>query len=221
MLRRHPIDRRPSPHSSLRRLPGVAASLLLCVAFSGCAALHRGSHCVDGTCGPGVGKSDCSACQGSGCGQCLDAAKRCLHDKLTCGSGCGSLVLDEWFDNPPDCCDPCDNWGGWTGNRVCPPKCVSCETGCSSCLPGKSPNVFGKHALGKNGVVLHGVEGTVIEQVDANTQMMQSGPNTAAPRATNPATRNPDPGASPAAQPNDSPPSNNATALRGRRRLFQ
>jgi len=29
--------------------------------------------------------------------------------------GCGELYLGDFHSNPPDCCDPCDRCGQWTG----------------------------------------------------------------------------------------------------------
>ena len=122
-------------------------------------------------------QTDCGSCGGAGCHECLAAVKKGIHDKLTCGSGCGSLVLDEWFDNPPDCCDPCDAVGGWTGNRLCPPKIFThhnmygvrtCGPDCTTCeIDGKG---------GGKGIVLEGSvgESSVLEH--------QAGP----PRATRP-----------------------------------
>jgi hypothetical protein len=38
---------------------------------------------------------------------------------LSCNTGCGEVYWDEWLSDPPDCCDPCDNHGNWTGLGAC------------------------------------------------------------------------------------------------------
>ncbi len=43
----------------------------------------------------------------------------------TCGSGgdrwccsqCGEVFWNEWFSIPPNCCDPCDDCGGFAGRK--------------------------------------------------------------------------------------------------------
>jgi len=32
-----------------------------------------------------------------------------------CGSQCGEVYRNEWFSDPPACCDPCDHCGNYTG----------------------------------------------------------------------------------------------------------
>jgi hypothetical protein len=29
--------------------------------------------------------------------------------------GCGEIYCGDWCSEPPDCCDPCDQWGNYTG----------------------------------------------------------------------------------------------------------
>jgi hypothetical protein len=73
----------------------------------------------------------CDSCDGGGCGSCGCAVgccpgrplAGCLTRALTCGSGCGDVYWDEWINDPPACCDPCDDYGNWTGNAYCPPRC--------------------------------------------------------------------------------------------------
>jgi hypothetical protein len=61
--------------------------------------LHGGEGLCDSACGP----------------QRSRGLIGCLRKLLTCGSGCGELYVDEWLNDPPDCCDPCDNCGNWIG----------------------------------------------------------------------------------------------------------
>lgn len=46
--------------------------------------------------------------QCGGCGQC---------------DGCGELYIDPWINHPPDCCDPCDSCGNYTGQ-----SCGKCRS---------------------------------------------------------------------------------------------
>lgn len=149
----------------VRHVMLLLAAALFCLQ-SGCA-----SHfCSTGDCGrlPG-GKvagpvvSDCADCGGGGCGSCLSHVKSHIHDGLTCGSGCGQLVWDEWIDNPPDCCDPCDDCGNWTGVQSCFPRLLShcnlwglrtgaCTDGCSTCSG--DVQYIDSHPLQKGGVII-------------------------------------------------------------------
>jgi hypothetical protein len=62
---------------------------------------------------------------------------------LTCSNGCGEFYFDEWINEPPERCDPCDNFGRYVGPQThCRPwlaglrglrgyrGCGSCEGGC-------------------------------------------------------------------------------------------
>jgi hypothetical protein len=59
-------------------------------------------------CGP----NDCESCAcPSDCG----ILSFCRWNK-SCGKGCGEIYYGEWYSDPPDCCDPCDQcFGQWTG----------------------------------------------------------------------------------------------------------
>lgn len=35
-----------------------------------------------------------------------------------CGGGCGEVYCGDWASDPPDCCDPCDRLGNYTGGGV-------------------------------------------------------------------------------------------------------
>ncbi len=49
----------------------------------------------------------------------------CLHDNLLAlyksrrwkDCGCGPVYMGPWIDSPPNCCDPCDGAGNFTGRR--------------------------------------------------------------------------------------------------------
>jgi hypothetical protein len=34
------------------------------------------------------------------------------------GGGCGEVYYGDWSSDPPDCCDPCDRLGNYTGGGV-------------------------------------------------------------------------------------------------------
>jgi len=46
----------------------------------------------------------------SGCG-----LKGQCYPRTFCGSGCGELYISDWINYPPDCQDPCDCHGNFTG----------------------------------------------------------------------------------------------------------
>ena len=144
----------------VRRVMLLLAAVLVCLQ-TGCA-----SHfCATGACGavPGGVVTECSDCGGGGCGSCLGRVKSHIHAALTCGSGCGDLVWDEWIDNPPDCCDPCNDCGQWTGIRSCLPspfnycnlwgaRTGDCSAGCSTCT--ETVGYVDSAPLQKGGVII-------------------------------------------------------------------
>lgn len=77
-------------------------------------------------CGPCQGESCDGYCGGGGCGPLGHAGLfPWLRGTLACGRGCGEVYCDEWYSDPPDCCDPCD-------------QCHGCFTG-----PGGGPCCLG------------------------------------------------------------------------------
>jgi len=40
------------------------------------------------------------------------------HPKDNWCSGCGDAYYGDYISEPPDCCDPCDCFGNWTGSRA-------------------------------------------------------------------------------------------------------
>jgi len=85
-------------------------------------------------CGPACGSAcptDCqapcdTACAGPcdvGCGPSrypcgpLSLVFGLINQRTWCGSGCGERYRGDWCGDPPDCHDPCDRCGNWTGGR--------------------------------------------------------------------------------------------------------
>jgi len=85
------------------------------------------ASCGGGSCGGNCGSScgvandpilgdytRCGVCGGGNCPGFTPLAW--LKYRLTCGSGCAcQLYYGEWINDPPACCDPCDNCGNYTG----------------------------------------------------------------------------------------------------------
>ena len=93
----------------------------------------------------------CSACGevcGGTCGSACDDPCRAPCGPLTwmfdlinqgyCGDGCGEIWWGDWHGAPPDCCDPCDRCGNYTGRAGVtggtsvwggPSACESCGQG--------------------------------------------------------------------------------------------
>jgi hypothetical protein len=119
---------RSSSYSALLAVIALFASGCCVDRFS-----ERSSGCHDGKCGV---EETCSSCNDTGCGACrgpgpIQAFKEMIH-----GSGCGEFYYDEWINDPPYCCDPCDDHGSWVGPRCCPPK-----------IPGLK-GLFGQRGMG-------------------------------------------------------------------------
>jgi hypothetical protein len=99
-----------------------------------------GDSCGD-VCGPACGAPSCDACFNSGCDPCGGPCGPCGGPCGSCGgpcggpfgwchpvlaaifhpfrwgacNGCGDLYLGDFHGDPPDCCDPCNRCGNWTG----------------------------------------------------------------------------------------------------------
>lgn len=152
-----------------------------------------------GDCGPGgCGDGDCGDACGA-CGPCGFHPLRSLFGALGCSSGCGEFYVDEWINDPPDKCDPCDEHGGYVGHRPCKPRWFlgvrglsgrHCG-GCDSCCEGGE--MMGGHIPGHfDGPMHEGMmpEGEVIPtpepatEGEMETEMEQ--PTTTARRTTKP-----------------------------------
>jgi hypothetical protein len=82
---------------------------------------------------PALCGSECESCSlgdnfPGGCGRTImgcrgglsGLALPLLSTRLACGSGCGDVYWNEWMCDPPECCDPCDEYGCWVGPQTCP-----------------------------------------------------------------------------------------------------
>ncbi|MGA2068294.1 MAG: hypothetical protein ABSG86_25200 [Thermoguttaceae bacterium] len=76
-----------------------------------------------------------------------------------CGPGCGECYAGEWQSDPPDCMDPCDGHGNWTGRG-----CSRCNNG-----PGYSHGPLPPAAINP-------------EMVPGDAEPMPAGKPTPAPR---------------------------------------
>lgn len=179
----------------------ILALSLLTVSAAGCCGAGNCGSCGIGGCGVtdcGVapktpfcrtyeeriagGNAACGTCATSvGC--CNGGIKGWLHNNATCCRGCGDVYWGEWTSDPPDCCDPCDQCGNFTGSgglccrqsclpnlrrlfqshRYCPgecgggcgPSCGDCGgSGCASCGGGVGYHSHGIHGAMQPGSVL-------------------------------------------------------------------
>jgi hypothetical protein len=120
---------------NLRYTFALLAACGFALSMTGCHHLQYNDRVWNGTCndvsyaGGCTQKGSCqkSVCQkGGGCGSSAHAP---LFSKLShyfwCADGCGEIYVGEWVSDPPDCCDPCDDYFGcYTGpNDCCCQKC--------------------------------------------------------------------------------------------------
>lgn len=92
----------------------------------GCGSCTTRATCGSGGCGS---CSECSpgyTCYGPLCGfRPLRWVVNLFRCPCWCGPSCGEAYWGEFHNDPPDCWDPCDQSGNWTGRG-----------GCSSCNHG-------------------------------------------------------------------------------------
>ncbi len=103
----------------------------------------RCDGCCDGDCGRPCGRCCgpvCGGCGGGPCGDCCGdgCGERCWNrGPLTwifalftppcwCGRGCGQRYWGDFYGDPPDCWDPCDCYGNYTGGGVVHGGCRTC-----------------------------------------------------------------------------------------------
>jgi hypothetical protein len=94
------------------------------VSLVGCCG-ERVYRCDNGSCGMlsgrcGDASGTCHIC-GRAAGHCLGHPWLAIKEAIHC-KGCGDCYWDEWYSDPPDECDPCDDCGNHIGPRCCPPK---------------------------------------------------------------------------------------------------
>ena len=116
---------------------GSCAACTSCGEEAGCGvAVPRGRWCrMHRVFGCRVCADACDACGDPGCDayDCrrpgpLTSLFGFLRCGAFCGSGCGERYWGDWYGDPPDCCDPCDNCGNFTGGAN-----GRSTGGCSSC----------------------------------------------------------------------------------------
>jgi hypothetical protein len=108
------------------RLREAAALAALFTVAAGCRGIGCGGSCGNGA-SYAFSKYDCSCdpcCNGTyGCGSggqscgCRTQGSRPILDALCGCSGCGELYWNEWYNDPPAVCEPCDARGNYAGPR--------------------------------------------------------------------------------------------------------
>ena len=95
-----------------------------------------------------------------------------------CGDGCGEIYWGDFHGDPPDCCDPCDCHGNYTGVNAGPCRrgCRS-PAGCSDC---------GSTGCGPTGHGLVGSPGRVSGMVVKDVKV---GPSSRVARAPRPSAK--------------------------------
>jgi hypothetical protein len=127
-----------------------------------CGAAACGPVACVSTCGPvcndcGVAcggacsepcETACGQCDGTSCAVCCPpyGPLTWLFTLLShgyCGPSCGEVWWGDWHGAPPDCGDPCDRCGDYTGRGA--PACESCGTG----FAGQANQVGTPHAVAR------------------------------------------------------------------------
>jgi hypothetical protein len=121
----------------------------------------------------------------SGC-QCIC----CLHDNLLNlyksrrwqGCGCGDTYYNPWYNDPPDCSDPCDDHGFFNGRRWWKTACDPSGSGCRNCGGGQGMGPM-------TGDSYDAMDGG--QMLPENVQPSEEIPTPAAPRQSRPRTFGP------------------------------
>lgn len=102
----------------------LTSLVIIAAGLSGC-TYHMA--CGGRGCGAMAGPVACDSCGDVGCGGRCGLGRGFGPFGLarfmgTCGAGCGSMYVNEWVNDPPDACDPCDDCGNFIGRRCCLPR---------------------------------------------------------------------------------------------------
>jgi hypothetical protein len=110
----------------------ASALAFCCAASSGCLAVSNcdggcGRGCsmafqkydcsCDGVCGECCGDARCGCDDGcaGGCDSACDPPLRRLMGRMCGCTGCGECYWNEWHNDPPRVCEPCDRCGDYRG----------------------------------------------------------------------------------------------------------
>ena len=119
-----------------------------------CGPTGCGSTCepVRDDCGAACGgacsepcETACGQCGGASCAACSPPCGPltwlfAILSQGYCGPSCGEVWWGDWHGAPPDCSDPCDRCGEYTGRGT--PACERCGTpACESCGTGYAGEV--------------------------------------------------------------------------------
>ncbi|HTU27108.1 MAG TPA: hypothetical protein VMF30_17000 [Pirellulales bacterium] len=113
---------------------------------------------------------------GSGC--CAINSICCWHDAWLehyqsthyAGCGCGEQFWNPWWNDPPNCVDPCDCYGNFTGRRWWVPNCMGCR--CNGCGPGGCPGVSPVgHVNVAPGPDMYPDDGTIVPQTAPSEEL--------------------------------------------------
>jgi len=135
---------------------GVIGTILRCPFGPGtmCDSAYCGPSCT-ADCGPSCGAcrgapcaaEPCASCEPCGdpccgpcCGACIGPVRplrwlwRLFHPVCWDG-GCGDVYWGDFHGAPPDCCDPCDRLGNWSGGGYGGSVSGGCEHCADSGVP--------------------------------------------------------------------------------------
>jgi len=146
----HPCVGVPGPAYGPGFAPGCGAACEPCspAACEPCGPTACEAACVEpcgpvieAGCGPAFGPYYAGGSpyhDGPGCGYCcrglLGGVLRIFCPPCWCGKGCGEIYWSEFHSDPPDCCDPCDRHGNFTGVGCV--SSASCDAAaCEPCGP--------------------------------------------------------------------------------------
>jgi len=167
--------------------------------------------CDDAACDDGV--CDDGACDDAGCGRCgrcgrygrcggcglLGWVFRLLRGATYCESGCGERYWGDWYGDPPDCHDPCDQCGNYVGRgrpaeeyaagtpddsaratgqscRQCAQRSQSARRGQSARLAAASRSPYAPRIISETDRVVKPAQGETVQS--------ETAPRVAQPRAT-------------------------------------
>jgi len=119
---------------------GPACCDVPCGPASGPACGPPCESCCDG-CSDPCGAACCDACPQPCCDPCCDPCYDPCYDPCCgargllgwlfrplawscCDTSCGEIYWGDFHGDPPDCCDPCDDCGNWTGRGCAAGVCA-------------------------------------------------------------------------------------------------
>jgi len=157
------------------------------------AMVCEGEECGGAVCGPSCRPRCGTVCSSCGCNDCsgfcnpyccrpwhrgpLSCVFALLMPGCWCGSSCGERYWGDFYTDPPDCWDPCDCHGNYTGVYENPNAGYGYPTGtCPHCGAARGTTTYSARNVTNGTVINSGISTTEAPVVSRNERTVSPAP---------------------------------------------